>query len=65
MTEKVLQELTAVVVRNIRGFMGDADDYGISEEEQEEQYDRADRIESGTATEEDWLEALSFLDMFG
>lgn len=65
MTKEVEQFLKWVLIRNLRAFADDADEYGMTEEEQTELYDIADRLEDGTATDEDWKEAIAQIDING
>lgn len=65
MTAKVEAFLKQVLIRNCRAFADDAGEYGMTEEEQSNLYGIADRLENGTATEEDWEEAIAQIDCNG
>lgn len=62
LTSTVETALRNTLVRNLRAFADDADYYGMTDEEQNDMYNLADRLEAGTADEADWLEALEQMD---
>ena len=65
MTKRVEDYLARVLARNCRAFADDADDYGLDADEQSELYEIARRLENGTATEQDWYEAVAQVDIAG
>lgn len=65
MKKTVEQYLKNVLIRNCRAFADDADEYGMTEEEQFNLYGIADRLENGTADEQDWIEAIAQIDCNG
>ena len=65
MTKQVEEYLARVLARNCRAFAENADDYGLDEDEQTELYELAERLENGTATEQDWYEAVAQVDIAG
>lgn len=65
MTKQVEDYIARVLARNCRAFADDADDYGLDADEQEQLYEIADRLDNGTATEQDWYEAVAQLDIAG
>jgi hypothetical protein len=65
MTRETEKYLARVLARNCRAFANDADDYGLDADEQGELCAIAERLENGTATQQDWYEAVAQLDIAG
>lgn len=65
MTKKVEDTIREVLIRNLRAFADDADEYCIDADEQGMLYAIADRLETGTADEADWMEAIAQIDING
>ena len=62
---ETLQWMATVMARNLRCFANEAREYDITEEEEQNLRDIADRLDAGTATDTDWEEAISYLDING
>lgn len=65
MTKKVEDTIRRVLIRNLRAFADDADEYGMDADERGMLYAIADRLETGTADEADWMEAIAQIDING
>lgn len=65
MTKKVEDTIRKVLIRNLRAFANDADEYGMDADEQSTLYAIADRLETGTEDEADWMEAIAQIDING
>ena len=63
MTERVQEILRKAFINNLRAFAKDEDELDI--EFANELRAIADRLENGTATEADWIEAIQQLDING
>lgn len=64
MTKMVERRLVEMVIRNMRGFADEAREDGEDDEARALE-EIVDRLEDGTATEADWIEAIEQLDYFG
>lgn len=64
MTKAIEERLTEMFARNLRAFADD-DLMDVDIEFANELKAIADRLESGTATEADWIEAIEQMDING
>ena len=62
MTKAIEERLVEMLARNLREF---ADDDFVDADESGELIAIADRLENGTASEADWIEAIEQMDING
>lgn len=58
----VMQHMAETIAHNICFIADEAAEYDMTEEEKQSLYEISDRLLDGTATDEDWLEAVAQLD---